>query len=136
MLFRSAKIFSEGANKIGDLSSAIGQLGQLNLIGPADSLKLASTALKDSATILQGQIGPFSSAITQLSSNLAKIPQNISLKAEGSIPVNGTIIVEIVGGNNNGNTDTAQIEKSVINTISLAINKATAGALNISSSLS
>jgi TP901 family phage tail tape measure protein len=128
--------FVDGASKINGLADAISSLGRIDLAGPASVLNLAATSIKDAAGLLQGQIGPFSSSVTELASVISRIPPTITLTAQGSIPVNGSITV-ILDGESIGELSEAnagKVQNSVFDRIALAINQATAGAINIAQS--
>jgi len=125
--------FNEAASKLGGLSDVASSLSQIDLTTSAGSLNLAAVSIKDASSILQGQIGPFSSSVTELAGVISRIPSTITLTAQGSIPVNGTITVTLEGpgAGNLDETNAQNIQKSVFDKIALAINQATAGSLNI-----
>lgn len=125
--------FNEAASKLGGLSDVASSLSQIDLTTSAGSLNLAAVSIKDASSILQGQIGPFSSSVTELAGVISRIPSTITLTAQGSIPVNGTITVTLEGpgAGNLDETNAENIQKSVFDKIALAINQATAGSLNI-----
>ena len=125
--------FNEAASKLGGLSDIASSLSQIDLTTSAGSLNLAAVSIKDASSILQGQIGPFSSSVTELAGVISRIPPTITLIAQGSIPVNGTIIVTLEGpgAGDLDETNAQNVQKSVFDKIALAINQATAGSLNI-----
>jgi len=125
--------FNEAASKLGGLSDIASSLSQIDLTTSAGSLNLAAVSIKDASSILQGQIGPFSSSVTELAGVISRIPPTITLTAQGSIPVNGTITVTLEGpgAGNLDETNAQNVQKSVFDKIALAINQATAGSLNI-----
>ena len=121
--------FVAGTAEISTLAQAIGSLGNIGLREGAALMANAGVSVKDASSTFSVALSLFNTSASNLTTAINRIPTSIALNVNGSIPIAVTVTVDDTGANN---VDTTALKQSIFNQIAIAINNATSGGINIS----